>query len=278
MGLFDFLRGKPAPIPVPKQAVPAPEGGWFAPDRARMFDLAATQRLANLFSVPATLRDSAWIDDFFRTAWNAAITVPEPPHFDGPDGLPYYRFDLPRAGAPFDAQCLANLARTCVDRNAGAVFFAGPDDSPEQPQYVVAMGVIDSLLRFGSPDGDPVDLGESGEYGPANGSVTMEAGQQVLTGTPSPDYLPPHAARALHRYMTRIWGMEEPRVQLLVNAAMRPSRSLMIGRRHSQFASSEEAALEMQRLLWFFPPRRSLVLMPDDWDEASMTRLTDLFD
>lgn len=278
MGLFDLLRGKREPAPVPERTGPAPAGGWFAVDRARMFDVTATQRLAHLFSVPATLRDGTWIDDFFRTAWNAAIAVPEPPHFDGPDGLPYYRFDLPRAGASFDAQCFANLARTCVDRNAGAVFFASPDDPPDRAQYVIAMGVIDSLLRFGSPDGDPVDLGESDQDGPIDTMMTMEAGQQVLTGTPSPDYLPPHAARALHRYMTRIWGIGDPRVQLLVNAAIRPSRSLMIGRKHSQFASGEEAAAEMQRLLWFFPPHRSLVLMPEDWNEREMTRLTDLFD
>ena len=98
----------------------------------------------------------------------------------------------------------------------------------------------------------------------------------MLTGSPSADFLPPYAARGLHRYMSHIWGIEDPRVHLLVDRDLRPSRNLVIGRKRSSFASDEEMAGEMRRLSWFLPPHRAMILMPEDWTVATMNRLADL--
>jgi hypothetical protein len=212
--------------------------------------------------------------------------MPEPPYFDGPDGLPYFRLNLPEPGMRFEAYSLSGLARGCVERNAGAVFFARGNDAPNAPQWVISMGEIDSLMRFGSPDGDPLDLAErqSADQGviveqvsPTHQAVTVTEARSVLVGTPSHDFLPEYTARAIHRLMHRVWGIADPSVALLVDHQLRPSRNLVIGRKRGDFANEQEATFEMQRVAWMLPPGRGLILMPDDWTDRQMTSLTDLF-
>ena len=273
MSIFNFLKSQPverAPM-VASTTAPRSTGLPFAVDPDAMFDIDATRTLDALFQTQE--RDAAWLDAFYPAAWNASVSVPPLYHFDGPDGMPYYRLNMPSPNTDFEAQSLSNLAATCVERNAGAAFFANASDPETAPQFVMSMGLIDSMLRYGSPSGDPVDLEDD---------VLMKAkfsgSRQVLTASPSAEFLPAYAARAIHRYMSRIWGIEEPRVHLLVDPSLSPSRNLVIGRKRSGFSSDQEVNDEMARLLWFMPPKRSLILMPDDWSFDQMDRLSDLAD
>jgi len=269
MGIFNVFKSKPHPwgqLPGPSGGAAAPR---FAVNPGAMFNLDATRALHSLFR--SQTRDAAWLSSFYLAAWNASVSVGEPEHFDGPDGMPYYRLNLPGGGTDFDAQSLSNMAGICVERNAGAAFFARADDPETAPQFVLSMGVLDSMLRYDSPDGDPVDCEVDSR------SQSLFAGsRQVLTASPSAEFLLGYTARALHRYMSCIWGIADPRVHLLVDPALHPSRNLVIGRKRSSFSSDQEVSDEMARLLWFMPPRRSLILMPEDWSLADMDRLGDL--
>lgn len=125
MGLFDlFKRRQAEPQPAPAAAPPGERR--FSLDRARMFDIDKTGRLAQLFAVPRDRRDDAWYDLFWDAAWLGSIALAEPQVFSGPDGFPYLRLDLPRSGARFDSQCLANLASHCREAGLGAAFFGDP--------------------------------------------------------------------------------------------------------------------------------------------------------
>lgn len=276
MRLMNFFRRAAEPSPAPVLLATTPPG----------FDLADTTRLHRLFAVARAGRDAAWRDAFFAACWNASVWQPDPPHFSGPDGLPYYRLNLPATDMRFEAQSLSNLARTCVARNAGAAFFARGDDPADAPQWVLSMGEIDSLLRFGTPAGDPQDRAEAGHpsdgvaverIGAGHERLTLTRGHQILVGSPSAEFLPPDTARAIHRLMHRLWGIADPRVALLVDPALRPSRNLVVGRRPDDFADDAEAQFEMSRISWMLPPGRGLMLMPDGWSESEMTALTDLF-
>ena len=201
MGLFDlFKRSSPQPQPQasPESTIPEAER-VFPLERARFFDLESTGNLQRLFGIPREQRDGAWQAAFWRNVWCASVELPQPQPFAGPDGFPYLRLDVPRPG-PFDSQCLANLATDCVKAATGAAIFASPDDPPDAAQFVFSMGLLDSVLRFDSPDGDPIDLAE----GPAQDggaidftrplrreSLVVTEARQVLLGTPSRDYLPP---------------------------------------------------------------------------------------
>lgn len=280
MGLRDLFRRR-APVAAP------PPARRFHQDRARMFDLEGTGLLAGLFAVPAEQRDAVWQERFFDAAWTASVALAQPQTFVGPDGLPYLRLDLPRPG-PFDSHCLANLAPGCLTAGVGAAFFASPDEPAERAQYVLSFGLIDSLVRYDSPWGDPIDVAEASqpeeegvfdvEKRAWSRTMTVRAPHEVLVGTPSPDYLPPLTARALGAYLEQVWGLADPRVQLLADMKMRPHRSLVIGRKRAEFPEGAPIDEMAGRLLWYLTPLRNVMLMPEDWSIEQMTPLRELVD
>jgi hypothetical protein len=285
MGLFDWFKGKdagPATAFVPA----APAGRRFTLERDGMFDIALTHALGRLFAVPREQRGAEWVAAFYDAAWRGSVELTEPQVFAGPDGFPYLRLNVPRPDTEFDSQCLGNLARNCLEQGVGAAFFASPDDGPEAAQFVLSLGLIDSLVRYDSPDGDPIDVAESAG-GPDEAAFDLEKGlwsqtmvakepQEVLVGTPSAEYLPPHAAAALLHHLQQGWGLADPRVQLLVNAKMAPHRSLVIGRRRSEFPEGASIDDMARALLWFLTPGRSIILMPEEWSLDGMTALREL--
>ncbi|MFN3727021.1 MAG: hypothetical protein ACK4SZ_12035 [Allosphingosinicella sp.] len=254
----------------------------FHRNRSAMFDLGLTAELARLFETGRDARDSAWLDRFYDVAWFAAVEAAGV--YPGPDGLPYLRLDLPKDGRAFDSHCLANRAGDCLAAGWGAALFASADDPPEAAQFVFSLGVLDSLIRYDSPDGDPVDVIESA-LAPAPqprkrgwfGLGAKETPRQVLLATPSDQSLPPYAAKALHKHLTQVWDLRNPRVQLMTDMSLRPHRHLMIGKRRSEFPDEQSAWIAMQHVLWHLPPMRSAVLLPENWRLEELTPLRDLF-
>jgi hypothetical protein len=282
MGIRDWFRkaGPPAPAPASRR---------FHDDRSRMFDLAGTHRLAQLFAVPRGERDAGWNAQMLDTAWTASVQLTEPQTFIGPDGFPYLRLDVPRPESSFSSQCLADVAGGCLTNLVGAALFAGPDDPPEAAQYVFSLGLIDSLVRYDSPDGDPIDVAESALPPDTDGAfsvteqglgqtMTVTKEHQALVGTPSAAYLPPHLARSLHHFLTRGWGVADPRVSLIADTHMRPHRSLVISCKRSDFAPDADVDAIVRQLLWHLDPGRMVMLMPEHWTPDEMTPLTQLFE
>jgi hypothetical protein len=252
-------------------------------------DIDRTARLGALLRVPHEGRGDDWWPAFWDAMWSAALRVGEPNVFTGPDGFPYFRFEMlpPEQfdGEEVEVNSLANVAAALLDHGVGFALFADAD--PEgHPLWVASMGVISSLVEYDSPDGDPVDLAESAEpVDPARASVdgnqtTLAAGGQVLVGAPSATYLSPATARALHQHLTDAWDWDDPRVGLLVAHDLRPTRSLLIGRSVQDFAAEGIASDHMdslvRRLTWFLPPSRGLMLLPDDFDDGGLVALESL--
>ena len=248
-----------------------PEAARFSQDRARMFDLRNTQRLAELFTVARERRDAAWQAAFFDAAWTGSVVLSDPPTFNAIDGFTYLRLNLPRPAQPFDSQCLANLALVCVRRIDGAAFFQSPDDPVANAQHVLPMGVLDSLLRFDSWQGDPTDVREAAE------PATPQASRSILTGVPAGSLLPPYAARGLHFHLTAGWKIENPRVLLLIDPASRPTRILVVSRKLSEFPSGANWQAQLHMLSWYLTPGRAIALMPETMTLEQMTPLTALF-
>ena len=191
-----------------------------------MFDIGKTADLANLVAIPSAQRDDAWRERFFDAAWNASVVRHEPALFTGPDGFPYLRLDIPKPG-PFDSNSLANFAEPCLQHATGVALFASPDAPPEAAAYVFSMGLIDSLVRHDSWIGDAIDRQEATETTDPAAYATDKIGErerlsvkterQILTGTPSPELLPPHTARAMLNHIQSQWGISDPRIALMVD-------------------------------------------------------------
>ena len=244
-----------------------------------MFDLAQTQRLFELSEAKPAERDAAWSTAFFPAAWYASLEVGQT--FRGPDYFPYLRMHLPLRGKPFESNSLGNVARGVVEQGLGVALFASPE-APE-PIFVFSMGMLGSLLEYDSPEGDPIDLQEiarSGRGSAVSGDfeeLPWSAGQKIFTGSPASSYFAPYTARALERHLRDGWKLAEPRVALLVNASAQVSRNLVISKKMSEFADREMAARQSRMLLWYLPPKRSVLLMPEGWTQDQMRPMKEFF-
>lgn len=246
------------------------------------FNLEDTNRLAQAMEIPREQRDGRWLEEFQSAAWNASTVLPTEPVFLGPDGMPYVRLELPPAGQAVETNCLSNLFVSMAEQGLGAAFFKNNTDPPEAAEYVVPTGVLESLRAYGTWDGDPDDLAEliarPQQHAAGSGmeKTEVEAEREVMVGSPSEAYLPKHTARLLYRHLTEGWKMEEPRIALVVDPEMTPSRNLVIGRKFSEFPDAEIAGQAARMLLWYLPPRRYLLLMPENWSADQMRPLREL--
>jgi hypothetical protein len=246
------------------------------------FNLDDTNLLAQAMEIPREQRDIRWLEAFQIAAWNASVVLPKEPVFLGPDGMPYVRLELPPVGEAVETNCLSNLYVSMAEQGLGAAFFKNSTDAPDAAEYVMPTGVLESLRSYGTWDGDPEDIAEltakpqqhAGDSGVEQTSVETE--RQVMVGSPSDSYLPKHTARLLYRHLTEGWKMEDPRVAMVVDPQMTPTRNLVIGRKFSDFPDAEVAAQAARMLLWYLPPRRYLLLMPENWSADQMRPLREL--
>ncbi len=279
----------PTPAVAPAEAAPAPEQAApasveprrFLPIAEERFNLEDTSRIAALYETAREQRDMNWLAAFQEAAWNASIVLPAEPVFLGPDGMPYVRMELPPPEQEVQTNCLSNIYISLAAQGLGAAFFRNHTDTPEQAEYVMPTGVLESLRAFGTWDGDPADTAEmlARPQPPTTGGaeeVPVTKERQVMVGSPAPEYLPRHTAQLLYRHLTEGWKMEDPRIALVVDPEMTPTRNLVIGRKFSEFPDREIAARATQMLLWYLPPRRYLLLMPEDWNVEQLRPLKDL--
>jgi hypothetical protein len=290
-------------IPVAQSAIPEPElperheqvaeelspalaaatpGRRFVSLPEERFNLDDTNRLAQAMEVPREQRDSRWLDALQGAAWNASIVLPTEPVFLGPDSMPYVRLELPPVGEAVETNCLSNLFVSMAEQGLGVAFFKNNIDPPEAAEYVMPTGVLESLRAYGTWDGDPDDVAELTAQPPQHAAdsgiekTDVETERQVMVGPPSEGYLPKHTARLLYRHLTEGWKMEDPRIALVVDPQMTPTRNLVIGRKFSEFPDQETAGQAARMLLWYLPPRRYLLLMPENWSADQMRPLSEL--
>jgi hypothetical protein len=311
MGLFTRLKKAPynpdSPVSVPTEplvpeaSLPEPEiperkeqvapeppvlsanpGRRFLSVPEARFSLEDTSRIAEAMAVPREQRDAHWLDAFQSAAWNASIVLPTEPVFLGPDGMPYVRLELPPAGEAVETNCLSNLYVSLAEQGLGAAVFKNQTDPPEGAEYVMPTGVLESLRAYGTWDGDPEDVAELAakpqQHAAAGGieKTEVDHARQVMVGSPSESYLPKHTARLLYRHLTEGWKMEDPRIALVIDPQMTPTRNLVIGQKFSAFPDPEIAAQAARMLLWYLPPHRYLLLMPEEWTTEQMRPLREL--
>ncbi len=267
----------------PASAVPSgTQGRRYVSVAEARFNLEDTNRLAQGMQVLREQRDSHWLDEFQDAAWNASVVLPTEPVFLGPDGMPYVRLELPPIGEAVETNCLSNLFVSMAEQGLGAAFFKNNTDPPEGAEYVIPTGVLESLRAYGTWDGDPDDVTELAsrpqQHAAESGieKTDVETERQVMVGSPSEGYLPKHTARLLYRHLTEGWKMEDPRIALVVDPQMTPTRNLVIGRKFSEFPDQEVAGQAARMLLWYMPPHRYLLLMPENWTTEQMRPLREL--
>lgn len=248
--------------------------------KTKPFHVEYAQQLHRLFSISRENRDSLWLEKFQFFAWNASVVIAK--EFRGPDGFPYVRLNMPAAGPATETNCLSNICSALAEQGLGATFFASAEDDVTAAQYVISNGVLESLRAYGTWNGDPTDREEIRKAPQSiseDGLETsfVENDYPVFLGDPAPKFLPAHTARFLHLHLSQGLKVEEPRIKLLIDQELAPSRNLVINKKFSDFPDSDTAAARTRMLTWYLPPRRGLILMPEDWTQEQMTPLKDFF-
>src|SRR5437899_12660080 len=109
-------------------------------------DLTKTQEVQDLLEVEREQRDPAWIARFYAAIVDASMATTSDQVIQGPDGFPYFVFNLPPAGQGFEPFCISHVLDVCLENGYGVVV----QPKPGPPQWVFPYGVLWSLKAFGN--------------------------------------------------------------------------------------------------------------------------------
>lgn len=224
-----------------------------------VFSLDDTLELYELFQVPKEERDQDWVRDFFEVIPNASLRGFEPQMQRGPDGFPYLMLSLPESGEEFDAFSVGDSVEYCLKAGCGIALFANPKKL-EQPEWVFSFGSLWSYQNFKNFIGDPNDEIPSSEEEVKKNQEKLSEPRDIQVATPSDDYFPKFARLAVSRFLKDTIGLEKPRVALVIDPILKPSRALMFADlQPSRFEKEEHFVYLMQALRWFLPSTRGLM-------------------
>ncbi len=217
--------------------------------------------LEQLFQIDPSVRDESWRQRFYGAIPNAALAQRDPPVQKGPDTFPYLQLELASARRPAPDVTVAGLLDPALDQGFGmAIFDAAPSSGP---QWVFTYGDLLAYSLYGSFDGD------SPEPAPASSGP-----RQVLIASPSESFLPARARRVLARFMHAVYRVPQPKVCMVVDPQLRPSRNIMLNLKAEDYHGDQEKLRSAMRYLtWFIPRTHGLLAQPGNWDESRFVPL-----
>jgi hypothetical protein len=230
------------------------------------FDLEQTHALAKLFEVEADQRDDAWQQKFYAAVPEATLMAFDPHVSQGPDMFPYFALAIPDPG-PVTPFCIAHILDDVLNNGYGAVIW-GDSSRSGAPEWVFSYGDLLSYSMHGQ-----VDTGRAQAAAPAP-EVAGKA-RQVLVASPSEEYLPARARRAMGGYVRQYIHLPHPKIALVTDPKLNPAQSLMINLTLGQYDGDERTLhAAIGYLRWFLPHSYSLMPMPDDWDDSNFAPLS----
>jgi len=204
-------------------------------------DIDNTDKLIELFKLPAGDRDAEWYIEFFRVVPTAALRVPEKEIMTGPDGFPYVLMFIPPADAEFRAFSVAAVLDVCIEKGVGIAIYP---EQQGQPLWVFTYGNLLSYKLTGQ-----FDARQSFTAPPPPTS----APRQMILSQPSEEFLPRHARGSIRRFL-EMNGVKDPKIALLTDPAVFPPQQLAFDLRPDQFQSRELFEEICRRLTWYLPP------------------------
>lgn len=225
-----------------------------------------TQTVADLLTMPQERRDQYWIERFLAAVPDAPLQILDPQMQLGPDGYPYFQLAIPSAGNV--AFCtLTQALDHCLDRGVGVVIFKSPGRADE-PGWVFNYAQLFSYSLFGNFQGDP-------SQPPAPVEQPDGHGRSVLLAAPSESFLPPRVRRAMASFFRNVFGIENPKMIMVVEPGRHPSNALMFDLSAQNFGGDEEKYdRALNALHWYLPMNYCAVLRkPADWSNESFVPL-----
>jgi hypothetical protein len=206
--------------------------------------MARTLDLVNLTRQPDVARDNEWERALFQALADGKLIVKQAEPQVGPDGWPYLYVETgPQASEP-----AARILEWLSSRGIGMVLNGGKDI----PDYIFPYGMIWNFK-------------ERGEFVTAappspTGKMELKAGDQIVAGAPSSDYLPTYVRQILQQFL-RSQGVKEPKI--LVISQDRRHYDLCFSIESLGSPPDHEHRGIAEALAWFLPQHYSLLLISE---------------
>lgn len=201
--------------------------------------------MKEILAVPVEDRDEAWELSFFKALPKAQFQFLSESPIEGPDGMPYLAVNIADEGEPAD-----KVLDWLGEKGVGLVI--NPNDG--QPDYVFSYGMIWNFLLHGE------FLTETDRDDPQK-EIEMTPGQEMMAGTPSESYLPPHV-RTLFREFLSQQGVLKPRVVMLSQDSV--NYDLCFSLESLGNPPQEEWQGVLEAFSWFFPLHYSFSILSEE--------------
>ena len=233
------------------------------------FDPKKTQELAELFQVSRGERDKNWNKKFFDAVVDASLVCGQPQVEIGPDQMPYFHLGMPNG--EFEPFSVSHILDAALQNTFGVCIFSDMQNS-KFPEFIFSYGDLLSYKLYGSFDGDPADANT-----PASPGLTTEVlteARDILVGQPSEEYFPAEARKALGDFIRQQMGFPEPKMCLIMDPQLKPSRNIAINIGIDDVGGNEDQLRDIFRYVsWFLPRNYGLMSVPDVIDKSALAPL-----
>lgn len=203
--------------------------------------------MQDLLSVPIEERDEDWDEQFFKQLTSSQFEFLSDSPIEGPDGMPYLAVKITEDGEPTE-----KVLEWLGEKGAGLAI--NPDK--EQPDYVFSYGMIWNFLLHGEFITPADNLEKRGGK-----DFEITPGQEMMAGTPSESYLPPHV-RGLFKEFLVEQGVLKPRIVMLSQDGT--NYDLCFSLESLGSPPEEEWQGVLEAFSWFFPLHYSFSILSEE--------------
>lgn len=203
--------------------------------------------MEEILKVPVDDRDEAWEQSFFRALPQSQFEFLSDSPIEGPDGMPYLAVStVSENGEPAD-----KVFDWLGEKGVGLA--VNPSD--EAPDYVFSYGMIWNFLLNGE------FLTEAENESDGGKEFEITEGQEMMAGTPSEAYFPPHVRTIFKEFMQQ-QGVHKPRVVMLSQDSK--NYDLCFSWESLGKPPQEEWQGILEAFSWFFPMHYSFSILSED--------------
>ncbi len=197
-----------------------------------------------LTSQPDNTRDDEWEQAFFHAFVDGRVIMSATEPKRGPDGWPYFYVQT----SPKAAEPVIRLLEWLSTRGIGLVV----NGQKEMPDYIFPYGMIWNWAERGQflTPTDQV----------SGGTIELKAGQQILAGSPSQDYLPIYVRNILDEFL-RGQGITESKILMISHDKKHYDLAFSLESLGSPPEHEHRGIAEA--LAWFLPQHYSLMLVSE---------------
>jgi hypothetical protein len=191
-------------------------------------------------------RDEQWETDFLHVFPHCRLNIIKEEPTGGPDGWPY----LLVVTDPVGSEPCPRVLDWLSDKGIGLV--VNPQKS--MPDYVFTFGMLWNFKQTG----EFLSNVASGEVRP--GQVKFEAGEKVVAGPPTEEYLPGYARKILKEFFKQ-QGIDAPKI--LVMGREDRGYDFCVSVESLKNPAKTEYRGILESIAWFLPAHYSIVLVSE---------------